>query len=61
MSLLLMAPFCFQTSRDGVNRDIGEALPRLPGETRITGKEPVKLGFLYIDERSGRTKWLQSH
>ena len=38
MSLLLMTLFCFQTSRDGVNRDVGETLPRLPGEIRITGK-----------------------
>lgn len=45
MSFLLMPLFCFQTSRDGVNRDLGEAVPRLPGETRITGKGPVKLGF----------------
>nr|XP_030702809.1 myotubularin isoform X4 [Globicephala melas] len=30
-----------RTSRDGVNRDIGEALPRLPGETRITDKEVI--------------------
>ncbi|EFB29931.1 hypothetical protein PANDA_017326 [Ailuropoda melanoleuca] len=25
-----------RTSRDGVNWDLGEAVPRLPGETRIT-------------------------
>uniref|UniRef100_A0A8C9E4X7 Myotubularin n=1 Tax=Phocoena sinus TaxID=42100 RepID=A0A8C9E4X7_PHOSS len=30
-----------RTSRDGVNREIGEALPRLPGETRITDKEVI--------------------
>lgn len=45
MSLLLMSLFRFQASRDGVNRDLGEAVPRLPGETRITGKDPMKLVF----------------
>lgn len=45
MSFFLMSLFHFQTSRDGVNRDLSEAVPRLPGETRITGKGPVKLGF----------------
>lgn len=45
MSLLLRTLFCFQASRDGVNHDLSEAVPRLPGETRITGKAPVKLGF----------------
>lgn len=44
MSLLLMPLFCFQTSRDGVNRELSEAIPRLPGETWITGKHPVRLG-----------------
>lgn len=46
MSLLLMPLFCLQTSRDGVNWGLGEAVPRLPGETRITGKDPMKLGFV---------------
>lgn len=45
MSFLLTPLFHFQTSRDGVNWDLSEAVPRLPGETRITGKGPVKLGF----------------
>lgn len=45
MWLLLMPLFHLQTSRDGVNRDLSEAVPRLPGEIRITGKDPVKLGF----------------
>lgn len=44
-NVILMSLFHFQTSRDGVNRDLSEAVPRLPGETRITGKGPVKLGF----------------
>nr|XP_021539090.1 myotubularin isoform X3 [Neomonachus schauinslandi] len=30
-----------RTSRDGVNRDLSEAVPRLPGETRITDKEVI--------------------
>uniref|UniRef100_A0AC11E1G9 Myotubularin 1 n=1 Tax=Ovis aries TaxID=9940 RepID=A0AC11E1G9_SHEEP len=30
-----------RTSRDGVNRDVGEPLPRLPGEIRITDKEVI--------------------
>uniref|UniRef100_A0A8D2C5U9 Myotubularin n=1 Tax=Sus scrofa TaxID=9823 RepID=A0A8D2C5U9_PIG len=30
-----------RTSRDGVNRDMGEAVPRLPGETPITDKEVI--------------------
>uniref|UniRef100_A0AAA9SKR1 Myotubularin n=1 Tax=Bos taurus TaxID=9913 RepID=A0AAA9SKR1_BOVIN len=30
-----------RTSRDGVNRDVGETLPRLPGEIRITDKEVI--------------------
>lgn len=45
MSFLLMSLFHFQTPRDGVNRDLSETVPRLPGETRITGKGSVKLGF----------------
>lgn len=44
-SLLLMLLFHFQTSRDGVNWDLSEAVPRLPGETRVAGKDPMKLGF----------------
>lgn len=39
---------------------MGEAVPRLPGETPITGKALVKLGFAYIGERSSRIRWLQS-
>uniref|UniRef100_A0ABI7VR96 phosphatidylinositol-3,5-bisphosphate 3-phosphatase n=1 Tax=Felis catus TaxID=9685 RepID=A0ABI7VR96_FELCA len=30
-----------RTSRDGVNRDLSETVPRLPGETRITDKEVI--------------------
>ncbi|XP_036160615.1 myotubularin isoform X4 [Myotis myotis] len=30
-----------RTSRDGVNRDLSEAVPRLPGEIRITDKEVI--------------------
>ncbi|XP_032613679.1 myotubularin isoform X2 [Pongo pygmaeus] len=30
-----------RTSRDGVNRDLTEAVPRLPGETLITDKEVI--------------------
>ncbi|XP_066105651.1 myotubularin isoform X1 [Saccopteryx bilineata] len=30
-----------RTSRDGVNWDLSEAVPRLPGETRITDKEVI--------------------
>ncbi|XP_007664017.3 myotubularin isoform X2 [Ornithorhynchus anatinus] len=45
-----------RTSRDGINRELSEEIPRLPGETRITDKEviymcpfngPIK-GKLYI-------------
>ncbi|KAB0398164.1 hypothetical protein E2I00_012356, partial [Balaenoptera physalus] len=40
---------------DGVNRDIGEALPRLPGETRITGLADLEADlvgtfFILIDK-----------
>lgn len=45
MPFFLMPLFHFQTSRDGVNRDLSETVPRLPGETRITGKGPMNLGF----------------
>ena len=48
MSLLLMTLFCFQTSRDGVNRDVGETLPRLPGEIRITGKACEVRIFIHL-------------
>ncbi|XP_039105823.1 myotubularin isoform X3 [Hyaena hyaena] len=30
-----------RTPRDGVNRDLSETVPRLPGETRITDKEVI--------------------
>uniref|UniRef100_A0A8I5KVR9 Myotubularin 1 n=1 Tax=Homo sapiens TaxID=9606 RepID=A0A8I5KVR9_HUMAN len=34
-----------RTSRDGVNRDLTEAVPRLPGETLITGHEKPEVRF----------------
>ncbi|XP_028338244.1 myotubularin isoform X7 [Physeter macrocephalus] len=58
-----------RTSRDGVNRDIGEALPRLPGETRITDKEviyicpfngPIK-GRVYITNYRLYLRSLETH